>query len=133
MKAYNYYALVNNIIWDRPKYKWEQNKPRIPSEELLNKIILSCGWKCTVVFTILKDTDAMPKELSEVSLRDIDFDRETITIRGRKGHASRTIKLKPNVFAMLRGYPAKISGKENPFPESRWMTKGWIKYKKRSP
>jgi hypothetical protein len=26
VKANNHYALVNNIAWDRPKYKWEQNK-----------------------------------------------------------------------------------------------------------
>ncbi len=26
VKAYNYYAMVNNIIWERPRYKWEQNK-----------------------------------------------------------------------------------------------------------
>ena len=47
VKAYNYYCLVNNIVWDRPKYKWEQNKPKIPTEESLNKIIASWGWKYT--------------------------------------------------------------------------------------
>jgi integrase len=106
VKAYNYYTLINNIVWERPRYKWEQNKPKIPSEETLNKIIASCGWKYSVVFTLLKETGAMPKELSGVSLRDIDFERETITIRGRKGHSSRTIKLKPNVVAMLKTYIA---------------------------
>ena len=72
VKAYNYYTLVNNMVWERPKYRWEQNKPRIPSEETLNKIILSCGWKYTVVFTLLKETGAMPIELSRVTMRDID-------------------------------------------------------------
>jgi hypothetical protein len=38
VKAYNYYTLVNNIVWERPRYRWEQNKPKIPSEETLNKI-----------------------------------------------------------------------------------------------
>jgi integrase len=131
VKAYNYYTLVNNMVWDRPKYRWEQNKPRIPTEETLNKIILSCGWKYTVVFTILKETGAMPIELSRVTLRDIDFNRETISIRGRKGHASRTIKLKSKTFAMLQAYLSKIGDQKTIFPESKWMTKSWIKYKKR--
>jgi integrase len=131
VKAYNYYTLINNIVWERPRYRWEQNKPKIPSEETLSKIIASCGWKYSVVFTVLKETGAMPKELSGVSLRDIDFERETITIRGRKGHASRTIKLKPNVVAMLKTYIAKIGSKEQPFPLAGQMTKAWIKYKRR--
>jgi hypothetical protein len=63
VKAYNYYALINSIVWDRPKYKWEWNKPKIPTEESLNKIIASAGWKYSVVFTLLKETSYMPKEL----------------------------------------------------------------------
>ena len=43
VKAYNYYTLINNIVWERPRYKWEQNKPRIPSEDTLNKIIAASG------------------------------------------------------------------------------------------
>jgi len=131
VKAYNYYTLINGIVWERPRYKWEQNKPKIPSEETLNKIIASCGWKYSVVFTLLKETGAMPKELSGVTLRDIDLERDTITIRGRKGHASRTIKLKVNAVAMLRTFPAKIGSRERPFPPAGQMTKAWIKYKRR--
>jgi len=131
IKAYNYHALVNNIIWERPRYRWEQNKPKIPSEETLNKIIASCGWKYSVVFTLLKETGAMPKEFSGVSLRDIDFERETITIRGRKGHASRTIKLSMNAVAMLKTYLSRTGAKEYPFPISGQMTKAWIKYKRK--
>lgn len=33
VKAYNYYALVDNIIWKLPRYKWKQNKPKILREE----------------------------------------------------------------------------------------------------
>jgi integrase len=131
VKAYNYYAILSDIAWERPHYKWEQNKPKIPSEETLNSIIASCGWKYSVVFTLLKDTGAMPVELSRVSQRDIDFERETITIRGRKGHASRTIKLKPNVVAMLKKYLMRIGSNNYPFPLSGQMTKAWIKYKHR--
>ena len=131
VKAYNYYTLINNIVWERPRYRWEQNKPKIPSEDTLNKIIAASGWKYSVVFTLLKDTGAMPIELSRVSLRDIDFERETITLRGRKGHASRTIKLKPNVVAMLKTYIAKMGSAEYPFPVAGQMTKAWVKYKQR--
>jgi integrase len=128
VKAYNYYALINNIVWEKPRYKWEQSKPKIPLEENLNKIIASAGWKYSVVFTLLKDTGAMPKEISEVAPKDVDFERESIGIRGRKGHASRVIKLKPNAIAMLKTYFNKAYA----FPKAGQMTKAWIKYKKKT-
>jgi len=131
VKAFNYYALINNIHWERPRYRWEQNKPKIPSEEALNKIISSSGWKYVVVFTLLRETGAMPKELSKVTFRDIDLERETITIRGRKGHASRTIKLRASVVAMIGTYLAKLGNTEQLFPSSEMMTKAWIKYRNR--
>ena len=54
-KAYNYYALFNYIGWERPHYKWEQKKTKIPSEEALNSIIAACGWKYSMVFKLLKE------------------------------------------------------------------------------
>ena len=131
VKAYNFYAMVNNIVWERPRYRWEQNKPKIPGEEALDKIIASAGWKYSVVFTVLKETGAMPRELSLVCLRDVDFDRETITIRGRKGHASRTIKLKTNAVSMLKTYLNRVGMEEYPFPVAGQMTKAWIKYRQK--
>jgi hypothetical protein len=58
--------------------KWEQNKPTIPSEENPNRIIVARA------------------------LRGIDLEKESIKIGGRKGHASRAIKLKPNMIEMLK-------------------------------
>jgi site-specific recombinase XerD len=74
---------------------------------------------------------AMPKELSKVTLWDIDFEREIISTRDRKGHASRTIKLKTISVVVLRLYLQRTRKKEDPFPASDMMTKASIKYKKR--
>jgi integrase len=131
VKAYNYYCSINGIAWDRPHYNWEQNKPKIPTQETLNKIIASCGYKYIVIFTLLEETGAMPVELSRTTLRDIDFERNTLAIRGSKGHASRIHKLRSEVIAMLKTYLAIIGMKEYPFPSPKQMTKAWIKYKKR--
>jgi hypothetical protein len=60
----------------RPRYKWEQNEPKIPSESALNKIIAARGWKCSVVFTLLEDTGAMPVELQSFA--------ETLTLREKQ-------------------------------------------------
>jgi hypothetical protein len=54
------------------------------------------------MFLLLKKTDAMSKEMSEASVRGIDLEKESIKIGGRKGHASRAIKLKPNMIEMLK-------------------------------
>ena len=131
VKAYNYYCSINGIVWDRPHYNWEQNKPKIPTQETLNKMISSCGYKYIVIFTLLKETGAMPVELSRTTLRDIDFERNTLAIRGSKGHASRIHKLRSEVIAMLKTYLTRIGMEEYPFPSPKQMTKAWIKYKKR--
>jgi hypothetical protein len=40
------------------------------------------------------ETDVMPFELSNVSVKDIDLEKDTIIIRDFKGHSLRAFKLK---------------------------------------
>ena len=63
-KAYNYYAPFQDIVWESPHYKWEQNKTKIPSEEALKSIIATCGWKYSVVFTLLEELLQCPECLA---------------------------------------------------------------------
>jgi integrase/recombinase XerD len=65
----------------------------------------------------------MPYELSMVQRKDIDFERRILSVRGYKGHASRTFKLSQQTLGMLSQYFSKYST----FPESKWMGKIWRK------
>ena len=130
VKAYNYYLEVNSLTWQRPKYKCAGKLPKIPTTEQINKIISSASKKYAVIFTLLAETGAMPHELHNVTLRDIDLERGINHIPGFKGHLPRSIKLKGRTVAMLKLYLAKHNSNQ-PFPTALYMGKEWRKYRDR--
>ena len=123
-KAYNYYAKLNNIHWYRPHYKHERKIPTIPTRENVMKVI-SASRKYATIFTVLMETGLMPYELSQVTLKDIDFDRRILSARGYKGHASRNFKLSHRTIEMLKVYFTEYKQ----FPESKWMSVLWRKHR----
>jgi integrase len=132
VKAYNYYAVVNGIQWIKPKYKSERKIPKIPTTEAINKIISIASKKYATIFKILMETGVMPYELSNVTLRDIDLEKGTLSVQGFKGHASRIFKLKSETIAMLREYLAKHGFNDKPFPDSEYMGKMWRRYRNKT-
>ena len=92
IKAYNYFAVINQIEWNKPKYKYERKIPTIPTRENIMKVI-SHARKYAPIFKTLMETGLMPYELSQVESKDLDFERRILNARGYKGHASRTFKL----------------------------------------
>jgi len=85
--------------------------------------VVSASRKYAVIFKVLMETGVMPYELSRVEAKDIDFDRCTASVRGFKGHASRTFKLPAETIGMLRLCFSKYSK----FPEAIWIEKMWMK------
>ena len=83
VKAYNYFAVLNEIKWQRPRYKYESKIPKIPTRENIMKII-SHAKKYAPIFKVLMETGLMPKELENVQLKDIDFEQRTLRARGLK-------------------------------------------------
>ena len=79
VKAYAYFAAINEIRWNRPKYNTERRLPVIPTRENIMKII-SASRKYSIIFKILMETGVMPYELSKIERRDIDFEREEVVL-----------------------------------------------------
>ena len=128
VKAYDHYVKYNNLSWEKPHYRWERKIPRIPKTEAIKKIIARSSQRYATVFTLLVETGAMPFELHQARLRDIDLERETLNIQGFKGHASRVHKLKSNTIVMLKRYLGKYSSNQ-PFPKPDAMGKRWRKFR----
>ena len=124
INAYNYFAVIYNIEWNRPKYKFERQMPTIPTRENLMKII-STAKKYATIFKTLMETGLMPYELSKVEQKDINFETRILSARGYKGHTSRTFKLTQETTAMLKEYFYKYTK----FPESIWIQKMWRKHR----
>jgi len=127
VKAYNHYVKLNDLSWTKPKYKYERKIPRIPTKEAVEKIIARSSRKYATIFRLLEETGAMPGELHNVTLRDLDLEKGTLAIQGLKGHASRIFKLKPKTIAMLKTYLNEHGNEDPLFPNSKSMLKAWMR------
>jgi len=124
VKSYNYYAKLNNLAWNRPRFRSERKLPRIPAKEAILSVVSASSRKYAAIFKLLMETGVMPFELANVSLRDIDLDRGILAVQGFKGHASRSFKLKDATLATLKQYVAEHRC-EKPFPDADWMGSVW--------
>jgi integrase len=131
--AYSYqkYCEKQVIKWTRPWYKDEAPSPLIPTPENVNAIIASATKRFTPIFTLLAEIASSPQELSNVTQKDINKEKGEISIRGCKGHASASYKLKPNTAEMLRVYLNK-NPQEHPFPTSDIMSDVWRQTRRRA-
>ena len=125
-----FYVKLNNLEWERPKFKSERKLPRIPTKEEIMNVISASSKKYAVIFKILMETGVMPHELANVDRRDIDLDRSILSVQGFKGHTSRSFKLKNDTLACLRVYLYRVKDAK-PFPDSKWMGKIWRRLRKR--
>jgi len=87
-------------------------------------VISAPSKRYSIIFRLLMETGVMPFELANTSRRDIDFDRQTLAVRGFKGHNSRMFRLKDKTTAMLKEYLTDNFG-EKPFPDADWMGSVW--------
>ena len=122
VKAYGYYAKFYGIAYVKPKFKSERRLPRIPSREVILSVVSASSKKVAVIFKILIETGAMPFELANVVLRDIDLEKGTLMVRGFEGHASRVFKLKSDIHVLLTEYVSEHYG-EKPFPDAHWIAR----------
>jgi integrase len=130
VKTYSYYVKLNNLVWDKPKFKSERKLPRIPTKEELLSVVSASSRKYAVIFKILMETGVIPVEPANVGRRDVDLDRGILSVQGLKGHTSRSFKLKSHTLACLRVYLYRVKV-ERPFLDSKWMGKIWRRLRKR--
>jgi integrase len=125
VKTYAYYVRSYNLEWNRPRYRFERSPIRIPSEQEVNSIIENSSRRYSVIFTLLKETGAMPYELSKILMEDIDLDKGLLSVKGFKGHASRIFKLKSQTLTLLKWYIKQYGNNKPLFPRSDCIGKTW--------
>jgi integrase len=130
--AYSYDSLCKayGIEWNKPRFRFEEHVPLIPSTENVNKIIGASTKRYSIIFTLLAEIGLSGQELHKLSRKDIDTEKGIIRVRGYKGHASGTYKLKKRTLEMLRDYLAK-NPQEHPFPKPKTMGEIWLTFRNR--
>jgi len=122
--CYDCLCKANQIEWTKPKYKWEQKIPIIPTKENVTKIISASTERYATIFTILAETGLSGQELHKTRKADIDTEQGILSVEGCKGHASGSYKLRKQTAEMLRRYLAK-NPQEYPFPQPKVMSQIW--------
>jgi len=130
--AYSYDCLCKayGMKWEQPKFRYEEHVPLIPSTENVNKIIGASTKRYSIIFTLLAEIGLSGHELHKLSRKDMDTENGIIRVRGYKGHASGTYKLKKQTLEMLREYLA-INPQEHPFPKAKAIGEQWLNFRNR--
>jgi integrase len=100
--AYTKYANAEGIQWERPKYKEEAKRPRIPTKEKIEMIIASCGKTLATKLTLSMETGLRPVELQNLKAKDVDLEQRIVYPTTAKHGASRALRISQNLAHLLQ-------------------------------
>jgi len=127
LMAYSHYCRANGIEWARPNLRNERYPVKIPTEERINMIISSASPRYATIFHLSK-YGLRPDEISKITLRDLDLDHGTLSVRTSKMGLERTLLLKAEIRDLLKEFVAegKITVvKDRLFPQTKTIMNGW--------
>ena len=113
--AYTYFASMNGIPWNPPKYKAVRKLPFIPLESEIDGLIASAGKKLSTALQVVKETAMRIGEACRLKWVDVDLERNTVIVNApEKGGNPRMFKISAKLAAMLNALPKtsdKVFGK----------------------
>jgi integrase len=105
--AYERYLKYYGINWIRPKYKASHKLPKIPLETKIDMIISAFNKKLALQLSISKETGLRPVEVTNLIVKDIDFNNNTIHTTSAKHGSPRILTIKPRTSNLLKQYIQK--------------------------
>ena len=116
--AYTFFASLNQIPWDPPKYKPKRRLPFIPLESEIDNLVAAAGKKLSTSLQLVKETGMRIGEACKLRWIDVDLQRNTITVNDpEKGSNPRMFKISSKLAAMINTLPRKNDyafGKQKP-------------------
>jgi integrase len=131
VQDYNRFCTANQIKWKRPYYTVVEKLIPIPTPDNVHAIIDNASKSYVTIFTLLTEIGCNPAELADVTRDDIDQEKWTVTITGKKRHLPGKYSLKPQVAQMLKEYLETHIG-DKPFPNSKAIRQVWIDTRRRA-
>jgi len=131
VQDYNRFCTTNQMQWERPYYSVVEKIIPIPTPDNVQAIINNASKSYATIFTLLVKIGCNPSELADITRDDIDQEKWTVTITGKKRHLSGKYKLKPQVAQMLKEY-LETHKEQKPFPCSHAISQVWIDTRKRA-
>ena len=133
--AYNRYARIYGLKWNKPKIKRTSQPPYVPTSEEATVLIANAGTKYCLILSIYKDTGVRPIEMQRMKHNWIDFSKgnnAVINVETAKYGQGRSLQVKETTTAMLKEYLIKHGFKQNDniFPTTKTMRRALIKIRK---
>lgn len=131
VNAYDHYVRVNELRWEKPLYLRQRGLPYIASAEQINQIISRASRRYALVFSVLRDTGMRPVEVHAATLRCIDLEKGSVTVKSAKNGNPRILVLKPSTLAMLTEYVHRNSFSLDArlFPSPSTTRHAWERYR----
>jgi len=130
--AYQHYCRANMIAWKISRFLPVEPYPvKVPTEERINMILGCARPKYAAAYNISK-YGLRPDEVAKVSLRDIDFEKRTLTVKTSKLGLPRILQLKLETVDIIREIVCRqrITGlDERIFPNKHKLINKWVKLK----
>jgi len=128
--AYTFFASINDIRWDPPKYAPKRTLPFLPLESEIDALISAGGRKLATTLQLVKETGMRIGEACKLKWIDVDLEHNTVTVNDpEKGSNPRMLKISSKLAAMLNVLPKnneRVFGKQNPKNVAghlRWLRK----------
>jgi integrase len=135
LTAYSAYCKANDVQWERPERLRNEVCPiMVPTEERIDKIISCSTLTYSTVFSISK-YGLRPDEVGKITLRDVDLERRSLTVRTSKLGLGRTLQLDQKTVDKLKDYIArrKITGvNQRLFANGEKIGDKWTIFRKRA-
>jgi integrase len=78
--AYTYFLKLRGLTWEQPKYTITRKIPFIPTEQEIDDLIAGCSKNVATFLQLLKETAMRSGEAHRIKWKDVDFERQTITL-----------------------------------------------------
>ncbi len=98
---YQHYVKYNGLAWNKPKYRRDHKILVVPKEEKVNLMLGHASRKYALIYSIIKECGLRPIEVANLTLRDIDLEKGTVSVYSAKYGNPRILKLKPHTQCML--------------------------------
>jgi integrase len=99
--AYDTFTKFYNIQWQMPTFTKQEQMPKLPTEEQLNKLIAASGEMLSLKLWLSKETGMRPTELQNLQVRDLDTEHNAISPKTAKNGSARTLIIPPNLTKSL--------------------------------
>ena len=125
IKAYTAFLKMQGKTWEKPRRKFKKGLPRPPTPEQVQQLIAGASRKYAPIFKFMSETGAAPIEVSVLTERSFDFERNTVYVEGKKGHMDRIVPISPELAALMKEYLTRYKA----FPSSQKTGQKWRKYR----